>query len=163
VAVSRLDPKDWGFATNCFVCDPSNERGLGIPFYYDDESRTVGADFCLDDRFSGTPSYVHGGVTMAVLDEAMAWSAIAVAKVFVLTRSTSVTFQRPVRIGKDHRVEARVSSRATEDTLIAAAAVRDARGRTCAEAEAEFTVMSVEQAASAIGHGGADYGSYLRP
>ncbi len=74
-----LENARWGFESNCFVCEPRNDAGLRIPFFHDEASATVTATFTLDDRFSGAPSYLHGGVLLAVLDEAMAWATIALA------------------------------------------------------------------------------------
>ena len=74
MALVRLRNDAWQFRSNCFVCEPSNTAGLAIPFFHDDEAGTVVADFTLDERFSGAPHYVHGGVALAVLDEAMAWA-----------------------------------------------------------------------------------------
>src|SRR3954454_15176547 len=66
VARHRLHNETWGFDSNCFVCEPRNDAGLRIPFDHDDETDTVVAEFTLDDAFSGAPSYVHGGVTLAI-------------------------------------------------------------------------------------------------
>jgi acyl-coenzyme A thioesterase PaaI-like protein len=101
----------WGFESNCFVCEASNTEGLRIPFLHDAEQRRVVAGFELDDRFSGAPSYVHGGIVLAVLDEAMAWAAIAVAGVFAVTKETTTRFRRPVRVGT--RTRCRAGSRRT--------------------------------------------------
>ena len=72
------------------------------------------ATFSLGDRFSGAPSYVHGGVTLAVLDEAMAWAAIAIGGKFAVTAETTTRFLRPVLVGKTYRVEARLTSQTAE-------------------------------------------------
>jgi hypothetical protein len=64
----RLHNEDWGFETNCFVCEPRNDQGLRIPFFHDTELDVVFADFELSNVFSGAPTLVHGGVTLAVLD-----------------------------------------------------------------------------------------------
>jgi len=87
---------------------------MRVPFFHDDEMGTVSAEFSLDERFSGAPSYVHGGLVLAILDEAMAWAAIAVAKAFALTRTTTTTFSRPVKVGRSYRVEARIMRRPSQ-------------------------------------------------
>src|SRR5699024_8543549 len=83
--VQALTNDQWGFESNCFVCEARNDAGLRIPFFHDEDTGTVTATFTLDDRFSGAPSYVHGGLLLAVLDEAMAWAAIAVAHRWAMT------------------------------------------------------------------------------
>lgn len=145
-----LDNATWGFDSNCFVCEPSNAAGLRIPFLHDEEAAVVRAEFCLDAAFSGAPSYVHGGITLAVLDEAMAWAAIALAHSFALTRTTTTTFLRPVLVGRPHRVEARLAGRSA-DAIDAEAVVLDGEGRRCAESAASFAPMSGARARVAMG------------
>ncbi|GAC1377660.1 MAG: hypothetical protein NVSMB4_07150 [Acidimicrobiales bacterium] len=169
MAVTRLDNLTWGFASKCFVCEPSNDAGLRIPFFHDDEAGTVSAEFTLDERFSGAPSYVHGGMTLAILDEAMAWATIAVSKCFALTHRTTTTFIRPVKVGRPYRVEARIA-RSAEDSddgniMVTASILRGADAKPCAEAEAIFVPLSAAQATDAIGTdigGSADAGYLAR-
>ena len=146
----ELDNSQWGFESNCFVCERRNERGLRIPFAHDEESDSVVAEFTLDDAFSGAPSYVHGGVVLAVLDEAMAWATIAVAHRFAVTRDTTTHFERPVRVGRTYRVEAQVVGTA-DDLLSTEATVRDGSDRVCATARASFVPLGEAQAVRAVG------------
>jgi len=150
VATRRLENARWGFESNCFVCEPRNAAGLRIPFEHDDEAGVVRAAFTLDDRFSGAPTYVHGGVVLAVLDEAMSWATIAVGGVFAVTSETSTRFLRPVRVGREHAVEARVDEAGVE-RLETSAAVLDGKDRVCAEARATFVPLGPAQAVDAIG------------
>jgi uncharacterized protein (TIGR00369 family) len=162
VARHALTNAAWGFESNCFVCEPANPRGLGIPFFHDDEADVVVAEFRLGAEHSGAPHYVHGGVLLAILDEAMAWASIALAGRFSVVQSTATTFDRPVRIDEAHRVEASVSDR-TDTAVTARARVVDDGGRTCAEARARLVVLSSASAGAAIGPvTGADI-RYLRP
>jgi acyl-coenzyme A thioesterase PaaI-like protein len=163
VAVRRLDNGAWGFETNCFVCEPGNAHGLAIPFSYDDELRVVTAGFTLGPEFSGVPRYVHGGVVLAILDEAMAWAAIAAAERFAVVHQTATTFDRPVRVGRPYRVTASVQS-VTDAAVTARAEVVEAagEGRRCAEAHARLVVMTAARAASAIGEVDEEHARYLR-
>ena len=150
MALHRLDNSRWGFESNCFVCEPANPRGLGVAFSHDDEADVVRAEFTLGDAFSGAPTYVHGGVTLAILDEAMAWATIALADTFAVTAKTSAAFLRPVRVGRPYTVEARVAGR-DEAGLATTAVVRNSRGADCATAEALFVPLSAGQATDALG------------
>ena len=73
MGVQRLHNADWGFESNCFVCEPRNSVGLRIPFDHDRDIGCVTAEFTLDDRFSGAPKFVHGGIVLAILDQAVAY------------------------------------------------------------------------------------------
>ena len=150
MALVRLHNETWGFDSNCFVCEPKNEHGLRIPFHHDDEREIVVADFTLDNTFSGAPSFVHGGLSLAILDEAQAWATIAVAKKFAVTGETTTRFHRPVRLDKTYRVEARIEDRGDEK-LRTSAAILDHKDRVCVESEATFIVLSEAVAADAIG------------
>jgi uncharacterized protein (TIGR00369 family) len=150
MAVQRLENSRWNFESNCFVCEAGNERGLRIPFFHDDEADTVFAEYTLGDEFSGAPSYVHGGVTLAVLDEAMAWAAIAVGGKFAVTHEFGAIFRYPVRVGRTYRVEARLTEQGVE-AFRAEAAVLDAKGRSCADAHCSLVVLSAARAVDAIG------------
>lgn len=156
--VHALDDLSFGFATGCFVCDPKNERGLRIPFFHDDEAHLVTADFTLDEDFSGAPRFVHGGLVLTLLDEAMAWATIAIAEQFAVVKESTTTFRRPVKVGEPHRVEAQITGQAGKD-IDASARVLDAKGRRCAQANGRFVVLSERMARAAIG---ADLGANTR-
>lgn len=162
VDVRALTNDGWGFASNCFVCEAKNERGLRIPFAHDEERDVVVAEFELDDAFSGAPTYAHGGVLLAILDEAMAWAAIAIAGSWAVTTETTARFEHPVRIGRAYRVEARISGQ-HDDRIDAEATIVDAKDRTCASATASFTPLGPAQAADATGTAVAEeHRRYLR-
>jgi len=162
MARKPLTNAGWGFETNCYVCEPTNPLGLRIPFFHDDEAEVVTAEFRLGPEHSGAPHYVHGGVLLAILDEAMAWAAIALAGRFAVVQSTATTFDRPVRVDEPHRVLASVHDR-TDTAVTARATVIDAGDRRCAEARARLVVLSTAVAGAAIGPvTGADI-RYLRP
>jgi len=165
MTVDRLRPltnDGWGFDSSCFVCERRNAAGLQIPFHHDVAAQRVVAEYSLDERFSGAPHYVHGGVLLAILDEAMAWAAIALAGRFAVVQSTATTFDRPVRVDELHRVKASVHDR-TDTAVTARASVADTAGRRCAEARARLVVLSTAVAGAAIGPvTGADI-RYLRP
>ncbi len=145
MAIHRLHNEAWGFATNCFVCEPANERGLRIPFFHDDELQVVTAEFELTDAFSGAPTLVHGGVTLAVIDEAMAWACIAVGRQWAVTTETTTRFHRTVRVGSLYRVEAAVVDH-VDGLMRTSARVLDRRGELRVESTASFTTLGEAQA-----------------
>ena len=161
MALRLLDNASWGFDSNCFVCEPTNPRGLGIRYSHDEEGRAVVADFTLGAEFSGVPTYVHGGVVLAILDEAMAWAAIAIAGRWAVVQHTATTFDRPVRLDVAHRVEATVAD-GGDATVTARATVADARGRVCARAHARLSVMTASRARAAVGPLTDEHTRYLR-
>jgi acyl-coenzyme A thioesterase PaaI-like protein len=145
MAIIAIHNEDWGFETNCFVCEPKNSLGLRIPFFHDTDADVVFAQFALGRDFSGAPTLVHGGVSLAVLDEAMAWACIAVGHRWAMTAETTTRFNGAVYIDKEHRVEARVAEM-NGSTMTTAGSISDLKGRVRAEATATFTVLGEAQA-----------------
>jgi len=164
VARHHLDNARWGFDSNCFVCEPSNRAGLGIAFFHDDQEESVEGDFCLGTNFSGAPHYVHGGLVLAILDEAMAWGAIALGRSFALTRTTSADFLRPVAVDQAHRVVARLDGRDGEGVMDLSGVVsRVSDGEPCVQGRARFAPLSAGRARQAIGADVGEVGSdYVR-
>ena len=150
MARTLLDNEQWDFGSNCFVCEPKNTKGIGIRFYLEDAGPEVVADFTPESHHSGAPNYAHGGLSMALIDEGMAWAVIAIAHRFGITKRSELDFVRPVRIGQPHTARARIESRDGHD-LIATASIEDAKGRVCVSARATFYVMTKAEADAAIG------------
>jgi acyl-coenzyme A thioesterase PaaI-like protein len=126
-----------------------NHDGLRIPFFHDREDDEIVAGFELDEWFSGAPSYVHGGVVLAVLDEAMAWATIAIGGLFAVTKETTTRFRRPVRVGAAYEVRAWLTGHG--DELRCEAEVVDGEGERCAVAAATFVPLGAAEAVDAIG------------
>lgn len=146
----RLHNDDWGYESNCYVCEARNEGGLQIPFFHDLENDVVEADFLLDSTYSGAPTMVHGGVQLAVLDEAMAWATIAIAGQWALTSKSSAEFLAPVMVDVRHQVDARIG--AVDGTRITAAAcIINGDGVVCTTAAAEFVAIGEAVATTALG------------
>ena len=87
--VERLENSRWGFGSNCFVCEPGNARGMQVPFSHDTDRGIVFADFTLGAEYSGAPTYLHGGATLALMDEGMSWATIALSEKFAFTKQTT--------------------------------------------------------------------------
>jgi uncharacterized protein (TIGR00369 family) len=144
VALLALHNDDFGYETNCFVCEQRNEQGLRIPFFHDTERNLVTAEFSLSDTFSGAPTLVHGGVSLALLDEAMAWACIAIGRQWAVTSETTTRFDRAVYVDKPHRVEAEVVEQ-TDIEIVTTGRIVDLKGRVRAESRATFTVLGEAQ------------------
>ncbi len=148
-----LHNDDLGYATNCFVCEQSNDRGLQIPFFHDTDRNLVSAEFALPEAFSGAPTMLHGGVILAVLDEAMAWACITIGRRWAVTSETSTRFDRAVYVDKPYLAEAEIIEQ-TETDIATIGRIIDLKGRVRAEARATFTVLGEAQLKRATGETG---------
>jgi len=155
VALTRLHNDDFGYSSNCFVCEQTNDLGLRIPFFHDTVRQVVTADFRLSNTYSGAPTMVHGGVLLAVLDEAMAWACIAIARQWAVTTETSTSFRRAVLVDVRHTVEAEIVDTAETDTeIVTIGRILDTTGAVCAAARATFTALGEAQLKKAAGETG---------
>lgn len=161
MAVHALDNTAFGFPAECFVCDAANPAGLRLSFFHDDEAHRVTSEFTLGAAYSGAPRFVHGGLVLTILDEAMAWAAIAIAGRFALVRTSKSSFRRPVGVDVPHRVEAVVEGH-DGASVHARAQVLNADGKRCAESSARLVVLSPDTARAAIGDDIGDNARYLR-
>ena len=150
MARERLRNERWGFESNCYVCEPRNAGGMQLPFEHDDELDAVVCEFDLGERFSGAPRFVHGGVLLSILDEAMAWATIAIAGRFAVTEETTSRFLRPVKLDRPHRCEARVTAFEGE-RITTSGVILDRFDQVCVEADATFHVLMEAQAVEVIG------------
>lgn len=96
----------------CFACHPANEHGLKLKFYADDDNGEVCTTVNIDERFTGFPGIVHGGIQCAILDELAFWTAFDATKKICLTKSIEMDFKRAVKapatlkaIGKITKIE----------------------------------------------------------
>ncbi len=131
--------------SRCFVCAPGNPTGLAIPFRYDDADGSVQATVSFDELHCGAPTYVHVGLTMAVLSEAMAWTVVTTTGRIAITLAASTDFRRPLRIGAPYVVRAQVED-VTEPEVRTSAAL-GADDQVFAVGTATFRVISKEAAA----------------
>ena len=149
----RLHNDDFGYASNCFVCEPTNDAGLQIPFFHDTDRNVVTAEFSLSDAFSGAPGMLHGGVSLAILDEAMAWACIAIGRQWAVTTETTTSFHRAVYVDKHHVVDAEVIEQ-SDIELITTGRILNAKGVVRAEARATFTALGEATIKRVVGESG---------
>src|SRR2546430_12865094 len=155
MAVERLDNSRWGFGSNCFVCEPGNARGMQVPFSHDTDRGVVFAEFTLGAEYSGAPTYLHGGATLALMDEGMSWATIVLSEKFAFTKQMNAAFEWPVRVDRSYRLEVHVIEE-DERRILTEAVVVDAKQRPCVTARAEMAVLSSAQAVDALGVGPGD-------
>lgn len=90
----------------CFACGPANPAGLKMRFTANGD--TVVSRLTVPEHLRGWSDLVHGGVVATILDEIMSWTAIHLLKTIILTKSMTVDFKRPVRIGRPLEAVGRV-------------------------------------------------------
>lgn len=121
----------------CFACGPENAIGLHLHFEPDGEG--VIARTQLRGDFQGWRGIAHGGIAMALLDEAMAHASGAAGQRGV-TASINVRFRKPVPLEEPLTVHGSV--RWTRRNVLGLhAEIRDKDRTVLAEAEGNFVSM----------------------
>ncbi len=130
-------PRHW-----CFGCGDRNTEGLRIRFEL--EGRAVSGRFVGREVHQGYPGVAHGGITAAVLDEAMGW-AIYAAGAWAMTARMEVKYRRPLPLATELLVTAEVI-RERGRWLEAGAQIRGPAGDLLAEAQGLFVRVPRDQA-----------------
>ena len=150
MALERLDATRFGFDSSCFVCNEHNPRGLQVPFFHDTDRDRIVAYFTLDEHFSGAPTLVHGGATLALIDEGMSWATIAIGGKFAFTKETSTEFSWPIKLGHPYRLEVRIVEQDSR-RYVTEAKIYDFKERPCVTGVAVMSILDMGQATDAIG------------
>jgi len=82
---------------NCYVCGPDNAVGLHVPFEREGAhgSRAV---YTARTEHAGWPGLLHGGVALALMDEALAW-ALYFQGMYGVTARVETRFRQPIPVG----------------------------------------------------------------
>ena len=148
----RLTNDDWGLDSSCFVCEAKNPAGLQLELWADDEVGEVWTAMNLGPSFSGAPTLVHGGISLAILDEVQAWAVIALAGSWAVTVETAAAFPRSVRLDTDYRAVAEIAGR-VDDRVTTRGRIETLKGLVCVTSTATFQVIGE---ADAVRFSGAD-------
>jgi uncharacterized protein (TIGR00369 family) len=121
---------------NCFACGPTNPIGLHVHFDRAADTDGVLARLDLAPVYQGWRGIAHGGIVMALLDEAMAHAA-GFAGHRGVTASVNVRFRKPVPLERPIEVRGRVAWQ-RRNVLGVEASIFDADGDLLARAEGHF-------------------------
>ena len=95
---------------HCFGCGAANPIGLGLADFTRDGSK-VTASFVPRPAYHGFDNTLHGGIVATALDEIMAWSAILVEEVMVMTGTLGLRYRKPAPVSSRYRLEGQVQER----------------------------------------------------
>jgi uncharacterized protein (TIGR00369 family) len=90
----------------CFACGPDNPDGMRLKFTHDKKRNLIVGRFRMDQRFTGPPGHLHGGIIATILDDAMG-KVNRLRNVVALTAQITVDYLKPVPLHKPLRVESR--------------------------------------------------------
>jgi uncharacterized protein (TIGR00369 family) len=131
---------------SCFGCSPRNPSGLEMEFYTNEGRDSVVSWYSVHDRFCGWGDVVHGGIVSTILDEAMGWACIALVRKLLLSKSIAVDFLRPVRSGKEIRVEGSVREIVSDREAVMQGCIYDDHDEICARASSIVSLFTLDAA-----------------
>jgi acyl-coenzyme A thioesterase PaaI-like protein len=115
---------------HCWVCSPSNGRGLTVGFTQD-SAGVVEGKFACDGAYAGYRGYIHGGVVSSLLDGAMTNCLLARGCVAV-TADLRVRFRHPVATGSPATVRAWLERSRRQVHVLGAELLQDGQVRATA-------------------------------
>lgn len=128
----------------CFGCSQSNPSGLKMEFYANENRDRVVSWYSAPDRFCGWGDVLHGGIVSTILDEAMGWACLALARRLLLSKSIAVDFLRPVRSGQEIRVEGSVREMVSDREAVMQARIYDDHEGVCARASSVVSLFTLD-------------------
>ena len=120
---------------NCFACGTLNAHGLHLLLHV--EQGRSWTELTLERAFEGWEGIAHGGIVCTILDEVMAWALVG-ADNWGVTARMSVSFRRPVPVGRPIRAEGTVSRMRRRIVETTATLVDQATGEVLATATGTY-------------------------
>jgi acyl-coenzyme A thioesterase PaaI-like protein len=131
---------------NCFACGPTNPIGMHLDFDRAGDAPGVVARAILAADYQGWRGIAHGGIVMALLDEAMAHAA-GYAGHRGVTASVRVRFRKPVPLEAPILIRGRVTWQ-RRSVLGVEGSVLDESGNVLASAQGSFVSRGKLEAAA---------------
>ncbi|HPJ36446.1 MAG TPA: PaaI family thioesterase [Spirochaetota bacterium] len=126
----------------CFGCGPANSNGLQMKFYGNDD--LVYSEISVPETYIGWQNVVHGGIVSTLLDEIMSWSAIFLNRRFILTKSMTVNYHKPVMAGDKLRVEGSIENRVSERECIMSGKLFNSKNELSASSTGIFALFTID-------------------
>jgi acyl-coenzyme A thioesterase PaaI-like protein len=95
---------------DCFGCGTANRSGLQLDGFRRDGDQ-VSVTFLPQSHHTGFADFLHGGIVATALDEIMAWTAMLIEGVLVVTGTMELRFRKPARAGTTFRLVGKLIER----------------------------------------------------
>jgi len=128
----------------CYMCGGDNPQGMRLKFTIDDQQAVVLGTFNIAHRYQGPPSYVHGGIIAAIVDEAMG-KLNRPDGIRSMTAEMTVEYLHPVPLGRKIVVEAR-RVRHSGRNYWRECTIRDALGKLLVRGQGRFVKVGDREA-----------------
>ena len=125
---------------HCFACGTENPIGLNLNFYRHGDY--ICSDITLGKNHEGWENMAHGGITSTLLDEIMSWTILYFKRAFIVTRSMTIKYLRPVPLYKPLTVKGKIMEEGNNRLCKAKGMIQGNDKNILAKAEAKFAILS---------------------
>lgn len=122
----------------CFICGPRNPIGLKVKPSWDETAGCAWMTVVIPPDFQGWEGIVHGGIVAALLDEVSAYAGMSISRQLV-TAELKVRYLKPVPVGQEITVEARVREQVRRSLLVDAQVT--CQGEALARSEGRMVIL----------------------
>jgi len=140
---SFTPPRLLPWTRSCFVCGQDNPKGLQLRSRWDGQSVTL--DYVPRPEDVGWAHIVHGGITMALLDEVMTWAAIVEVGRICVAAEMTTRLRKTIEVNRKLRVVGKVTGGKSR-LLLTEGTVLDTNGEVLVSATGKYVTMSPDQA-----------------
>ncbi len=139
--INKLEPLNLFLYERSFVSG-REQKSFKVTYYFNKTTKHLYASVLFTDDAQGPPNHVHGGVTAAILDEALGGAAW-LNGFPVVTAQLTLNFKKPIKISTEIFVDSWVDN--TEDKKVyLKGIVVDENESLYAEASGIFLIQKLE-------------------
>ncbi|MBN2736150.1 MAG: PaaI family thioesterase [Spirochaetales bacterium] len=130
--------------TGCILCGDKkrNPFSLGLKFYVTDDG--VESKIVIPYQYQGYEGVVHGGITSALLDEAIGWAVAVSRKRYFVTAELNVRFVKPLLTDQKIAIRAKAINHKGLISL-GEGEIIDEKGIVLASGKAKFFLLDKEK------------------
>lgn len=128
--------------STCFACGKKNPLGFQLVFYTDEKE--IFSKHFIRSEFSGWSHLAHGGILATLLDETMAWTGIYLLKKYILTKSMSISYLKPVSAGSEIVLRGFIEQEISKREIAVVAEIYNVTGELCATGKGNLVLFSQE-------------------
>ena len=125
---------------HCFACGTENPIGLNLNFYRHGDY--ICSDITLGKNHEGWENMAHGGITSTLLDEIMSWTILYFKRAFIVTRSMTIKYLRPVPLYKPLTAKGKIIEEGNDRLCKAKGMIQGSDKKVLVKAEAKFAILS---------------------
>jgi acyl-coenzyme A thioesterase PaaI-like protein len=129
--------------STCFACGKQNPFGFQLVFHTDEVN--LYSKFMTRSEFSGWSNLTHGGILATLLDETMAWTGIYLYKKYILTKSMTITYKKPVLAGTEIFLKGFVEKEVNNREVSIGAEIYNSNEELCASAVGSIILFTKEK------------------